>query len=209
MKEVIMHLYIMDIRELEQIDRPEELLRSDKRKEKALRFRCREDRLRSVAAGILMETKVPDFFSKELAFSDAGKPYLPGGVPFSLSHGGSFAVLAVSETQDRVGVDVEPLGQKKILAEAVGYVMTPDEAAWAEKFEERLLRIWTRKESLYKCYGTGFRDPRTLPEVLNDWVMAAGKMCFLKTSVDKNYVLSAAVLGNPQGISVHHVTGIV
>lgn len=37
-----MQLYIMDIRELDRIDRPEELLRSEKRKEKALRFRFRE-----------------------------------------------------------------------------------------------------------------------------------------------------------------------
>ena len=36
-----MQLYIMDIRELERIDRPEELLRSEKRIEKALRFSCR------------------------------------------------------------------------------------------------------------------------------------------------------------------------
>ena len=204
-----MQLYIMDIRELERIDRPEELLRSDKRKEKALRFRFREDRLRSIAAGILMETKVPDFFPEKLAFSDAGKPYLPGGVPFSLSHGGSFTMLAVSETQDQVGVDVEPLGQKKAIAEAVRYVMTPDEAAWAGESEELLLRIWTRKESVYKCFGTGFRDPRTLPEVLNDRIMAAGEMCFLKTDCDEKHVMSVAVLGNPQNIFVHHVSGIV
>ena len=66
-----------------------------------------------------------------------------GGTPFSLAHGGCFAVLAVSDTKDQVGVDIEPLGQKSVIADAVRYVMTPDEAAWAEESEERLLRIWT------------------------------------------------------------------
>ena len=109
------------------------------RREKALRFHYADDRLRCLAEGYLMKQYLPGFSEKLIAFGREGKPFLPGGVPFSISHGGNYAVLAWCEGAEGVGVDVEPIRDMEYYRPILPHFMT----------------IWTRKESLYKCVGEG------------------------------------------------------
>ncbi|MGW4815475.1 4'-phosphopantetheinyl transferase family protein [Kitasatospora cineracea] len=87
-----------------------------------------------------------------------GKPALPGGPQFNLSHSGAHALIALSPTRP-VGVDIQRvLPATDTAAMAARYFppaeahllrTTPDPAHRAELFA----RLWTRKEALVKAHG--------------------------------------------------------
>ena len=144
-------------------------------------FRFREDKQRSLAAGIALseglkragvwqgiwEPAAGIALSeglkragvrqgmREPAAGQDGKPYLPGtGVYYNLSHSGNYAVCAVSDRE--VGVDIE---QPRHFSDSLRkYICAPGEELPVQITEETDLfftRIWTIKESIMKYYGTG------------------------------------------------------
>lgn len=97
-----------------------------------------------------------------LAFeiSAQGKPLLPGGPAFNLSHSGGWAALAVAPVA--VGVDieaerpVEPEVATRFFSAAEQAALAPlAGAAWRQAF----FRIWTRKEAFVKALGLGLSHP--------------------------------------------------
>jgi len=115
-----------------------------------------------------------------------GKPELPGGPKFSLSHhSGKYAVLAVSDTE--VGVDIEPVtDQKPIIPRRF---LRPDELEWLgeEPSPERFAHLWTRLEAALKADGRGFdlenRDFSVLEE---------GKSWYIQTFSHEGHIISCA-----------------
>ncbi|MCC8116041.1 MAG: hypothetical protein LIP18_02625 [Planctomycetes bacterium] len=97
-----MELYHLNIRRLHLL--PEEATEgiSSVRRRKMEKYRNRDDRLRSLAAAILLRWRCGD---GELLADTYGKPYLSAGPHFNLSHSGDLAVLAMGDGP--VGVDVE------------------------------------------------------------------------------------------------------
>ena len=84
-----------------------------------------------------------------------GRPELPGGPHFSLSHhSGGFAVLAVSDLP--VGVDAEPVTDRRPIIPR--RFLLPDELEWLgeDPSPERFVRLWTRLEAALKADGRGF-----------------------------------------------------
>jgi len=78
-----------------------------------------------------------------------GKPYLPGGPFFSISHAGGLVLLAVSDLGE-IGCDVEPLGRPLRNEEAVRRkIAQPGEE------EVPLLTLWVRHEAVFKAGGPG------------------------------------------------------
>ncbi len=91
-----------------------------------------------------------------------GKPYLPGGAFFNLSHSGNYAVLAVSPCE--VGVDVEQVAPySQAVAEKC---FTAPEREWLSRQScgQAFFKLWTGKESVMKATGLGLRLP---PESFN------------------------------------------
>ena len=58
------------------------------------------------------------------------------------------------------------------------------------------VRIWTRKESLYKCSGEGVSDFLQLPPVLHDRVLFQGKPARLTSWEACGHSFSAALWGS-------------
>jgi len=85
----------------------------------------------------------------DIRIREDGKPYLPGGPFFSISHAGGLVLLAVSELGE-IGCDVEPTGRP-----------LRNEAAIRRKIAEPgeegvpLLTLWVRKEAVFKAGGLG------------------------------------------------------
>lgn len=82
-----------------------------------------------------------------------GKPVLPGGPQFSLTHAGEMVGVAVSELGP-VGLDVEQvrlIADLPSMAEHVGAPAEPD----------GFFLSWTRKEALLKATGDGLSTPMT------------------------------------------------
>jgi 4'-phosphopantetheinyl transferase len=91
-----------------------------------------------------------------------GKPALPGGPAFNLSHSGGWAALALGPPGLALGIDIEC--HRPVDDDLAGRVFTPAErselAALAPS--ERLAgfhRGWTRKEAVLKALGTGLAMP--------------------------------------------------
>jgi 4'-phosphopantetheinyl transferase len=143
----------MDIRGLApSFTRYASLLRPERR-EKMMSYRSAGDRLRCLAGGLLV-----DYIAcgQEIRYTEYGKPFLPEGPHFSLSHSGNFACLAVSASSP-VGIDIEK--QRPEDFAALGKTaFHPAELAslQRESGEERFFDLWTRKESYVKMTGAGF-----------------------------------------------------
>ena len=89
-----------------------------------------------------------------ISYDKAGKPRLPGGPEFSLSHTKGAVAVAVDDAPVEVDVEcvrpVAPGLPRRVLGEA--------EYAWYERrgeTAEDFFTLWTLKESYYKALGTG------------------------------------------------------
>lgn len=81
-----------------------------------------------------------------------GRPFVPGGADFSVSHAGSWVVLAVSAVA-RVGVDIEE--ESHDWAGIAGQVLAPRERA----DPAALGSVWVAKEAYLKALGCGLEHP--------------------------------------------------
>ena len=147
--------YILPVSQAELL--PEALCRElfPKRMERAGHFVKKEDALLSIAAGAL-EAIVLSAREEDILFNEWGKPHIPGGAFFSLSHSGDYALLAVDVAE--LGADIQkhtPFSRK-----TAERVFTPEELRWMdEEAEERFFSLWTMKESVMKLDGRGFHLP--------------------------------------------------
>lgn len=92
-----------------------------------------------------------------------GKPYLPGGPSFNVSHSADFLAVAVTE-RGRVGVDVELVRPIKRSDRVAARRFAPAEQAWIatagpDQRDAAFLRVWTCKEAFAKALGDGLATP--------------------------------------------------
>lgn len=135
---------------------------------RAAAFRRAVDRRRYTASRLALRRILAAYAGRRpdaLAFETrpGGKPVLPGGPAFSLSHAGPHLLVAV-HARDAVGVDVEAVApvEDGVLAR----VLTARERAALDAAADRdaaFARIWTLKEAILKTAGEGLARP--MPEV--------------------------------------------
>ena len=89
-----MEIYCLDIRAFSPHWEEALALVSGERRALALRQPTEDALLRSLAGGVLLRRFLGD---APLSYGPHGKPFLPGGPGFSLSHGGELAVLALDD----------------------------------------------------------------------------------------------------------------
>ena len=125
------------------------------------RFRFDKDKRLCLGAGLLAAAMLREAGAECLDVSRTpfGKPFLTAHpeICFNISHDGSSAVCAVSGTP--VGVDVMDITEydSKLAATVLG----PRELERTEASSDRgaaFARLWVRKESCLKLYGTGLTD---------------------------------------------------
>lgn len=86
-----------------------------------------------------------------------GKPRLvQAKIDFNMSHADGVAVVAVTTSGQRVGVDVESVQRASAIAEATDMVVGKGDPsdAWTP---QRLAELWTAKEAFAKACGLGLR----------------------------------------------------
>ena len=167
------------------------LRRFPERYKRAGRYRLEADRLRSIAAGYLLSEAL-GVEEYELAADEGGKPRAPGRAEFSLSHSGSYAVLAASEAA--IGVDIEQIAPSP--PDVGSAVFTAEEAAWVEERpERRFWALWTLKEAASKAVGKGlginFRSFGVLPLLNGESIVLEGTRLYGKVWLTEKYALSA------------------
>jgi 4'-phosphopantetheinyl transferase len=155
-------LYVTDIKLIESDDaysRALSRLNRD-RIEKAEKCRKKDDRLRSVAASLLLDTGLSAYGlslkEADIFMLPCGKPAIKGrpDIHFSLSHGGDHAVAAFSD--EEVGVDIE---KHRIVRDSlIKHVLDQEELREYTALgggQDLFFDLWTKKESFLKKMGTG------------------------------------------------------
>jgi 4'-phosphopantetheinyl transferase len=141
---------------------PEERIR-------AAQFRFADDHTRYLVAraalrSVLGRILQADGIRVPVHCSDSGKPFVPDGPSFSISHSGEVVLLGLAWDME-IGVDVEvlrPLPDIRSLAASCLSAPELDEldrAGGAEQQVIRLLSFWTRKEAISKALGLGMALP--------------------------------------------------
>lgn len=162
---------------------------SSQRREQALRFRSERDRkLCALAYILLCEGLRKEYGITELPvfdYGEHGKPFIIGhpDIHFNISHCREAVVCVLSDRP--VGVDVESMrGYRELL---VRYTMNDAEISEIEQSacpEIEFIRLWTRKEAVMKCYGSGITND--IKHVLEHNSLETTTI----TSADNRYVYS-------------------
>lgn len=132
---------------------------TDEERKKADRFLHEDDRLRSVAGRLMINTIAAGKLGTSapvISLTEYGKPYIAGaeGFHFNLSHSGKYVVLAVSDAP--VGIDIEqviPTAWQDI-AQTFGAAERGMLNSSADPLN-CFYRIWTAREAFAKEEGIG------------------------------------------------------
>ncbi|MFI0367311.1 4'-phosphopantetheinyl transferase family protein [Actinomadura sp. 1N219] len=107
--------------------------------------------VRRILAGYLGARPEALYFERD----GNGKPRIPGGIHFNLSHSAGVGVLAVTRGRE-VGIDVDAPRAGLSPVRLAGRYFPPGEArlvASARCPGETFVRLWTRKEAVVKAAG--------------------------------------------------------
>lgn len=130
-------------------------------------LRLRDDRARSVGAGLLLAYAVRRYrpghpLPLRVEIAPTGQPFLPDlpGFHFSISHSGRWAVCAAADHS--VGVDIEQVSDR--LLEVAPCCFSPAECDYLRTCPEAgraaaACELWVLKESYMKAVGLGFQLP--------------------------------------------------
>ena len=104
-------------------------------------------------------------------YNEFGKPSLPSGPEFSLSH--CRAGVAVVIDEHPIGIDIETI--RPYNDSLARRVMNEQEMRMIDGRAEAFTRLWTQKEAVLKLRGTGIVDDLKqvlvdAPETLTTWV---------------------------------------
>lgn len=142
----------------------------------------------------------------EILTGPQGKPFLPGGPEFNISH--SCGHVAVAFSPLPVGLDVEAV--RPYLEKLPERIFSPEELSWflcrgSTKID--FFTLWTLKESYYKYLGTGLPGfPNGTNFYLDEkkqWKMGNSGLYF-KVLAEKN--LSLALCSQEEiEVTIHRV----
>lgn len=184
-------LTLLDIREIK--PKAEKILRGlpEKLRGKALRYRKEDDQLRSIGSSFLL-LKASN--GRKIHYTAEGKPFIENN-HFNISHSGDYVVLA--EADSPVGVDIERVTDIGIDDGLKNIALTERERFWVKDSLLRFYVVWTRKESLIKCEGSGFISEPDQIETLNDKnfdepVNYRGKIYCIESFMIEGHVISVA-----------------
>lgn len=158
---------------------------SQERRARALACRPEEARLGILAGGLLLRHVLGVRDESLLPRNEWGKPSLPEGPCFSLSHAGWYAALAVEA--ERVGVDIEPLDRP--FRRLSRQLFLPREHEWLAEAPDaaRFYTLWTRLEAYTKADGRGL-----LLADREQCLLDTEGPCFLRTFVCDGHMISCA-----------------
>ena len=165
---------------------------SEERRRKAERLINKNDALLSATAGLMLEKLVVEPQNKTVEYNEHGKPFFEHGPGFSISHSWRYSVLAVSEGD--IGVDIE---MRETPKEAViKRCFTEDEQRFAKESIKNFLRIWSAKEAVLKFLGTGFSPKNFSVLPLDEEKEISGRKIKLFCAEINGIPLTVAYCGN-------------
>jgi 4'-phosphopantetheinyl transferase len=183
-------------------------------RERAAPFRRTADRVRFLAGRLLAAYALfpeggstPAAFHERVRIAAHGRPFLPDGPDFNLSHSGEVAICAVGEGCT-VGVDVERIRPVEI--EPFSGCFSADEwrlLASARDPLEAFFRYWTIKESVLKADGRGLGVPMREVRVFGREAELEGRRWYIfPPRVGPGHVAHLAVDREPAEVRVREIS---
>lgn len=160
------------------------------------------DRLRCILSGILIYKSFGDV-CKEVLYNKLNKPYFDNSDwNFNISHSGDYVVF-VRDTE-KIGIDIERI--KKENLDIIDHPFSDKEKEFIDNDIEKLTRLWTIKESVFKASGIEeaieYRDIDVVDTLNNKQVCLFGtKYNIISEKVD-DYYLSVASLKEYERIAL-------
>jgi len=141
-------------------------------------------------------------FIGKYTLGEYGKP-LSDQCFFNISHSASYVILAIGAKP--IGVDVELI--KEFKNELKAFISSKEEIDYI-KDELSFFQVWTSKESLLKCEGSGLanviKEVPALP--LDGEKVFKNNKYYSKSIVQDKYVISVTLLGDePFEIEVEYL----
>ena len=98
--------------------------------------------------------------NRKWEYNEYGKPFLPGGPYFSISHCKEGIAVAIDDQP--IGIDIEAI--RPVNNDLIERVMNEEERVG---MNDRLFtRLWTQKEAVVKAEGTGIMSFEQMQSVL-------------------------------------------
>ncbi len=162
------HAAFVTILPLEYPDPPGALLFPDE-VARTNRYRLISDR-RAHALGRLTARYFVGRGNLPFSLTEYGKPYMPTGVEFSISHAAILVSVAFSACGP-IGVDLERAADENLSPSLYHSVCHPLEIEWLgsllhDRRSSSFADLWTRKEALLKAEGRGLIDDLDTIEVV-------------------------------------------
>ena len=155
---------------------------SAQRRETALRYKHTFGQWTTLQSWLMLrELGLPD---EPWSYNEYGKPYLPNGPYFSLSHCKNGIAVAM-DTQP-IGIDIE--SYRPVSQELIAYTMSQAEQDQINASDDPIktfTELWTRKEAYVKYLGTGIAGLSGNPRQYLD--NTAGVHIVSKTTKDYAY----------------------
>lgn len=126
-----------------------------KRYDESLGYKSEESRDLSLLGGMLIYNNLK-IEESEIKYNKLGKPYIENGVFFNISHSKEYVVFVKSE--EKIGIDIELINDKNM--NIIDYAYSENEKDYILDSKdnystiERLTKLWTVKESLFKASGS-------------------------------------------------------
>lgn len=136
-----------------------------------------------------------------------GKPFIPGGPQFNISHSEDMVVLAITEST-AIGIDIEKIRTINVddFSQYVPEVAGLQEKYDADQVNKLFFDCWTKKEAVLKAYGTGLLAPLEQVAIKEDTALFHETKWFIKRVViDKEYCCHIASCQLPAHVTVEHV----
>lgn len=123
----------------------------------------------------------------EYSINEYGKP-ISKNIFFNISHSHGIVVLATSSKYD-VGVDIEVIRDKK--DDLARFISNEEEYQYI-KSDKNFFEVWTSKESLSKCVGTGIRNNiKSIPSFPLNGIKTFNNETYFNKLIEKDdYVIS-------------------
>lgn len=144
---------------------------------------------------------------QSLELTPYGKPLIPGGPEFNISHSGDIVVLAVTQN-GAVGIDIEKISAVNIadFSQYLPEVANLHEQHDVERVNGLFFDCWTQKEAVLKGAGKGLLAP------LEQVTLKEGSAQFYETKwyikkllFDEEYCCHVATDKLPGHVDIEHV----
>ena len=166
-------------------------------RDKHFKYRRWQDRAANLYSKILLVRGLERFgfdhkVLENLQYTGHGRPHLPGGIDFNISHSGDYMLCAVTNEM-RVGIDIEQINP----VEFSDFTDLMSEDQWrtiraSANPLKAFFTFWAIKESIIKADGRGLSIPLNDIIITKDTAFYETRWYLQELNIDEGYCASLA-----------------